>query len=134
MSETPSVDWREYYDREGETKKFLPDHDPAEAMRVEFVERLLQGVSASSALDVGCGNGYLASRLLARGTERVAGIDFSRPRLRDASRQFDRIGFSRASGTALPCPSPRGALTSSPWSKSWSTFPTPFPRSGNWPG
>jgi len=102
VSKTTPVDWRGYYDREGETKKFLPDHDPAEIMRVEFVERLLEGVSVASALDVGCGNGYLASRLAARGAGQVAGVDFSRPRLKDGSKRFEHIRFSRASGTALP--------------------------------
>ena len=102
MSDASTVDWRGYYDREGETKRFLPEHDPAEAMRVEFVTRLLGDLRVESALDVGCGNGYLASKLRARPIPRVAGVDFSRPRLKDGSERFRGIRFSRASGTALP--------------------------------
>jgi SAM-dependent methyltransferase len=65
-------------------------------MRVEFVFRLLDGITFRTPLDAGCGNGYLAGRLAER-----AGIawatDLSLSRLKDTARLFPAVRFSRAS-------------------------------------
>lgn len=99
----PGMDWRGYYEWESGQKRFLPSEDPSEAMRVEFVLRLLKGIRVTNPLDAGCGNGYLASRLREH-AGRATATDLSLGRLRDAARFFPGVIFCRASIFEQPFP------------------------------
>jgi SAM-dependent methyltransferase len=88
--------WREYYEWEADKRRYLPGDEPGEAMRVEFVFRLLKGVSYERPLDAGCGDGYLASRLAEAGGK-VWGTDLSLARLKVAHGLFPRLTLARSS-------------------------------------
>ena len=76
-----SIDWKRYYDAEGEHQRFLPEHDPALDRRLRFVRLMLDGERYREILDVGCGDGYIADRLRAsRLGARVTGLDGSASR------------------------------------------------------
>jgi SAM-dependent methyltransferase len=91
-----TADWRGYYEWEAGQKRFLPGEEPGEALRVDFVFRLLRGITFERPLDAGCGNGYLASRLAERAGHGW-GSDLSWARLKDAGRMFPRVTFARSS-------------------------------------
>ncbi len=99
-----SVDWRNYYEWEAAHKRFLPGEEPSEHLRVDFVHRLLEGVSFQNPLDAGCGNGYLASRLAERVGGHSTGTDLSLARLKEARVLFPAVRFTRASLFDQPFP------------------------------
>lgn len=99
-----ALDWRKYYEWEAGHKRFLPGEEPGEHFRVDFVFRLLEGITYRRVLDAGCGNGYLASRLAARAGDRTLGSDLSLGRLREGRDLFRNVGFARATLFDQPFP------------------------------
>lgn len=80
------MDWRPYYEREVELRRFVPGSEPYEEDRVRLVMRLLGDVRPARILDVGCGDGYLCKRYAEAGVSpRVQGLDISTGRLRHAA-------------------------------------------------
>lgn len=55
--------------------EFKPLHD-INPLRIEWIERVAQGLAAKSVVDVGCGGGILAEAMAQRGAK-VTGIDLS---------------------------------------------------------
>ncbi|MEP7062788.1 MAG: bifunctional 2-polyprenyl-6-hydroxyphenol methylase/3-demethylubiquinol 3-O-methyltransferase UbiG, partial [Betaproteobacteria bacterium] len=55
--------------------EFKPLHD-INPLRVEWIERMAQGLAGKSIVDVGCGGGILAEAMAQRGGK-VTGIDLS---------------------------------------------------------
>ncbi|MFA9400906.1 MAG: class I SAM-dependent methyltransferase [Acidobacteriota bacterium] len=84
----------------GEYDDSLPTHvvEHYLAKRVAFVSRLLE---SGSVLDVGCGTGVLASRLVDHGFE-VSGVDPSDGMLDRLRERDPRIEARQGSATALP--------------------------------
>jgi SAM-dependent methyltransferase len=80
------MDWRAYYEREVELRRFVPGEEPYEQDRVRLVMRLLGDLRPEAILDVGCGDGYLCRRYLQDAiSPRVQGLDLSTGRLRFAA-------------------------------------------------
>jgi SAM-dependent methyltransferase len=80
------LDWRAYYEREVDLRRFVPEQEPYEEDRVRLVFRLIGNLRPTRILDVGCGDGYLCKRLLeAQIAPRVDGVDIAHPRLRFAA-------------------------------------------------
>jgi SAM-dependent methyltransferase len=80
-----SIDWKQYYNREHEIIRFVPETDSTELLRLEFVESLLPNEPMERILDAGCGEGYQC-RTLARRCRFIAGCDIAFPRLQFARR------------------------------------------------
>jgi ubiquinone/menaquinone biosynthesis C-methylase UbiE len=63
-------DWTHYYQQEAGERRFLPDLDPSEKQRTAFAQMMLPPGPLGRTLDVGAGDGWLASVLSRRdGTE-----------------------------------------------------------------
>jgi len=79
-------DWRPYYEREVELRRFVPGDEPYEKDRVTLVMRLLGDLRPAAILDVGCGDGYLCQQYVEAGiSSHVQGLDISTGRLRFAA-------------------------------------------------
>ncbi len=91
--ETEAADWKGFYEALARTQKFLPGFDGAEEHRVRMVLRTFGG-PARSALDVGCGDGYLCHvyKNVLR-VPRVAGVDCAGAHVRRARSTFPGIPF-----------------------------------------
>jgi SAM-dependent methyltransferase len=94
-TDRPSIDWKNYYNREHEIYRFVPEHDPAETWRVEFVKALLPSAPLARVLDAGCGDGYQCQYLASR-YPRVVGCDIALPRLQFARQRSPAIPFFAA--------------------------------------
>ncbi len=57
-----SVCWRKFYTAESQHHVFHPSSDPLELSRVRLVDRLWPREQIFSALDAGCGDGFLCSQ------------------------------------------------------------------------
>jgi ubiquinone/menaquinone biosynthesis C-methylase UbiE len=70
-----------------------------------IVDLVLAGRNANDALDVGCGTGFLAFELMARG-HRVTGVDFAPAMIAEARRKAEERGipirFQQADAEQLP--------------------------------
>jgi 2-polyprenyl-3-methyl-5-hydroxy-6-metoxy-1,4-benzoquinol methylase len=96
---TGALDWRAYYEREVELRRFVPEQEPYEEHRVRFVMRLLGGLRPARILDVGCGDGYLCGRYAGAGVSpSIRGLDISTGRLRYAARVHEGGGRPAPSG------------------------------------
>ncbi|MBN1341083.1 MAG: class I SAM-dependent methyltransferase [Phycisphaerae bacterium] len=126
-AELSVADLRGYYEDNGSRFRCVPEFDPREAVRVRHVFRLLPRDAGSSALDVGCGDGYLCEQLARRGFDTIVGIDLANSRLayaqgrnphgRFAQSDVNRLPFADASFDVVTCvdvlehqPDPVGAL------------------------
>ncbi len=94
------ADWREYYEREAECKRFLPEHDQDEVHRTRFALSLFP-TEPGSVLEIGCGDGHL-SRVLSGRNVAVIGLDLARRRLVEARRVAPSVPFVRGSVLSLP--------------------------------
>jgi len=94
------ADWSAYYEREAESKRFLPEQDPDEVHRTRFALSLLPE-RPGTVLEIGCGDGHLSRVLSRRGVE-VTGLDLARRRLVEARRVAPGVPFVRGSALALP--------------------------------
>ncbi|MAE68939.1 MAG: hypothetical protein CME06_00560 [Gemmatimonadetes bacterium] len=83
---SPELDWNRYYDVEARTRRFLPELDPAEAERCAFAESLLPAGPLGRVLELGSGDGHLASRLARRPGTRVVCLDLVPDRAARSSR------------------------------------------------
>ncbi len=91
-TDQPPIDWKTYYNREHEVYRFVPEHDRAEAWRLEFVQSLLPSAQLTRVLDAGCGDGYQCQHL-ARRYPHVVGADIAVPRLQFARQRSPSIPF-----------------------------------------
>jgi SAM-dependent methyltransferase len=101
-TETHATDWKSFYEALARTQRFLPGGDAAEEHRVRMVLRAFGG-AARSALDAGCGDGYLChvyKEVLK--IPRVAGVDCAGPHVARARAVFPGIAFFRGDIYALP--------------------------------
>ncbi len=71
----PELDWSRYYKVEARARRFLPELDPAESERCAFAESLLPAGPLGRVLELGSGDGHLASRLARRPGARVVCLD-----------------------------------------------------------
>ena len=86
--------WREFYQTEARYLRFDPDHDPLENSRVRLVMRLWPR-HVISALDIGCGDGYLCGAWQQRGAAReIWGVDYAQARVERAITRVPRGHFS----------------------------------------
>jgi len=96
-------DWNKYYQQEHIVKRFLPDEDPYEELRVEMVKSLLKNVEGvSSILDVGCGDGYLCHVFRKELGQTVVGVDISYERMRFARANFPGVEYIQGRVYDLP--------------------------------
>jgi SAM-dependent methyltransferase len=96
-------DWRAYYEREVELRRFVPEQEPYEEHRVRFVMRLLGGLRPARILDVGCGDGHLCGRYAEAGVSpSIRGLDISTGRLRYAGRMNPHARFIAGRIDRLP--------------------------------
>ncbi|MDI6839417.1 MAG: class I SAM-dependent methyltransferase [bacterium] len=97
------INWKNFYDKESEFKRFIPQEDPSEEKRVQLVFSLLPRKKIGSILDVGCGDGYLCNTFLQKGIAKtVVGEDLSLNRLHFAKKKFKGCKFVVAEITNLP--------------------------------
>lgn len=96
-----NVNWKAYYQREAEIKRFVPEEDPDETDRVSLAVSLLPK-NINSTLDIGCGDGYLCSVFKKQGIKTVAGIDISKKRIKYAEQKFKGIEFRVGDFDNLP--------------------------------
>jgi SAM-dependent methyltransferase len=94
------ADWRAYYEREAESKRFLPEHDPDEAHRTRFALSLFPE-RPGAVLEIGCGDGHL-SKVLSGERIDVTGLDLARRRLVEARRVAPAGAYVQGSALALP--------------------------------
>ncbi len=100
--DTVAPDLRAYYEDGGRRFRCVPEFDPMELVRVRLVFRLMPSTAGGSALDVGCGDGYLCQQLRARGFRNVVGVDLAHSRLTYARGRSERGHFSQSDVYALP--------------------------------
>ena len=93
---------KEFYEHEASQKRFIPEEDRLESIRVRLVFSLLPRLKEKSALDVGCGDGYLCSLFKENGFSKVVGVDFSSKRIQWAREYFKDIDFKEANIYQLP--------------------------------
>jgi ubiquinone/menaquinone biosynthesis C-methylase UbiE len=83
-----------FYEEIANVYRFLPEQDPAELDRVALARYLLRYAKGiSSALDMGCGEGYLCSLYQEWGIARVVGVDGSSNRLEFGRKRFPNVSF-----------------------------------------
>ena len=101
-TENPAADWKGFYEALARTQKFFPEFDAAEEHRVRMVLRAFGG-PARSALDAGCGDGYLCHvyKSVLRVRE-VAGVDCAGPHVERARAAFPDIPFVKGDICKLP--------------------------------
>lgn len=100
-----TIDWDRYYEVEAQTRRFVPEHDPAEAERTAFALSLLPRGQLGRILEVGSGDGYLASTMAPRGV--VTCVDLVRQRVH---RSIDRAGGTGVVARAEELPFASGAF------------------------
>ena len=66
--------------------------NPLLALEERYLQPLLPSIKGKRVLDLACGTGRWSSRLLARGTGPLIGIDFSRPMLEEANKKHQLRG------------------------------------------
>ena len=76
------------YDEEGRLQRFLR---PALAGRADLAVSIVESLTDPTVLDVGCGSGRVAERVLEAGPRRYVGIDFSAPMLALARERLGRF-------------------------------------------
>src|ERR1017187_10477660 len=106
-----NVAWREQGGVDGDPFGLLPP-----------LLKLLADIGGCPVLDAGCGEGYLARVLAARGAQ-VTGIDIS-PRLIELARAKDPGGDYRVADLSQPVPGTAGCFDAAAGSRSRSTTPT----------
>jgi 2-polyprenyl-6-hydroxyphenyl methylase/3-demethylubiquinone-9 3-methyltransferase len=77
--------------------------DPDTPARWDAVDRFLHVTVGTRVLDVGCGAGFLAARLLARGAS-AAGMDISSRAIEAAAGRYPGVDFHTASADGAPWP------------------------------
>jgi len=97
------ADWKAYYEKEAEFKRFNPKDSPPVMTRIELVFELLPS-DVNSVLDVGCGDGYLCNELSKKGIGKVEGIDISLNRVKRASELYKGCKFKEADICNIPYP------------------------------
>ena len=97
MDSTESINWRDFYEKQAEFIRFTPDVDVLEVYRTDNVMELMPKDKIESALDVGCGDGYLCSLYKTKGIKTVEGCDFSKKRIDFAKKTFTKCKFSEES-------------------------------------
>lgn len=97
------INWKNFYNKESEFKRFIPGEDPSEEKRVQFVFSLFPGKKMESILDVGCGDGYLCNTFFKKGiAQTIVGEDLSVDRLHFAKKNFEGCKFVASEITNLP--------------------------------
>lgn len=104
MRPEDSIEWKGYYEKEAEYKRFTPSEDGFEVHRVNLVKSLLPKERLRNALDVGCGDGYLCSLYKKMGVERVVGTDLSKNRIDYAKANYGDCEFLQADINNLKFP------------------------------
>ncbi len=90
----PQPRWREFYETEARYLRFDPEQDPLENSRVRLVMRLWPR-HVISALDVGCGDGYLCGAWQQRHAAReIWGVDYVQARVHRAQVRLPQGHFS----------------------------------------
>jgi len=85
---------QKFYEALAESYRFLPEEDEAELARVALVRYLLRGTeNIMSALDVGCGEGFLCSLYRQWGIEVVVGADSAGNRIAYGKEHFQGVSF-----------------------------------------
>lgn len=107
MLETPTLDAASFYNALSDVYDDLTGTDAREEGARRFVDRLIEGVSVQSGLDVACGTGVFTQALARRGVQTV-GCDISADMLAVA----DTRGRSAGLGIAWEC-APMQALPDS---------------------
>jgi SAM-dependent methyltransferase len=69
---------------------------------LQALRRFAGDVSEASALDVGCGTGYFAHRLLEFGAASATGVDLMEERVRAARERYPTARFEQANAAELP--------------------------------
>ncbi len=96
------LDLRAYYEDSGERFRCVPEFDPRELVRVGLVFRLMPRRPGRSALDVGCGDGFLCEQLAGRGFKTVVGVDLASSRLAYARDRRPQGQFAQSDINRLP--------------------------------
>ncbi len=100
--EAPPINWAKFYELKGRVQRFLPQFDASETHRVKMVLRVMSGRPAS-ALDVGCGDGYLCGVYAERlGVARVEGVDLAASHVARARENFPALTFNHGDVYRLP--------------------------------
>ncbi len=108
-----TVCWRKFYTAESRHHVFHPSSDPLELSRVRLVERLWPREQISSALDAGCGDGFLCSQwALRRHLNDIWGVDLVERRVRRAQAAVPQGHFAVQSVFELAFPDRRFDLVS----------------------
>jgi len=88
--------FQDYYDEHGAETPLIEDLPPiqldGEVRRTSVIVRLAAPQPGDSILDVGCGDGYLLSRLSARGIS-VSGVELAPARVRQAETRLAAAGI-----------------------------------------
>lgn len=87
------INWKEFYEKEAEFNRCIPEEDPSEIHRTNLVMSLLSDNNLNSVLDVGCGDGYLCHLYRGMGVENVVGCDLTETRINFAKSKFKEINF-----------------------------------------
>jgi ubiquinone/menaquinone biosynthesis C-methylase UbiE len=69
---------------------------------LQALRRFAGDISSASALDVGCGTGYFAHRLLEFGVSSATGVDLMEDRVRGAEERYPTVHFQQANAAKLP--------------------------------
>ncbi len=104
--------WKAFYEAESQSVCFRPEREPLEGSRVRLVQRLWSG-HVASALDVGCGDGYLCSQWAQWGVaSQIFGTDLVAERVKRAQQLVPSGHFSIQSAYGLSFPDRRFDLVS----------------------
>jgi SAM-dependent methyltransferase len=93
---------RAFYEDGGRRFRQVPESDPIERIRVNLVFRLMPRSPGISALDVGCGDGYLCEQLSARRFRTVVGADLAASRIAYARSRYPTMPLVQANACELP--------------------------------
>jgi len=91
------IDWREFYEKEAEVKRYTPDD-----YYHKSILSLLSHIDFDSVLDIGCGDGHLCHLFRERGIRNVAGVDISKTRVAICASQYQECEFKQGSAYDIP--------------------------------
>ncbi|MDD2890884.1 MAG: class I SAM-dependent methyltransferase [bacterium] len=83
------INWKAFYEKEASFKRFIPEEQPVN-IRGDFIRELIPK-DVITALDVGCGDGWLCGKLSNK--YKIAGVDIALPRVSYAKSHFKSEAF-----------------------------------------